>query len=84
MGGGLLKLEPTEAGRVLVALPGAELFDGALPALDTFIRHGRPSMAQATIDRMILRNRIGLTDKECRVLAQATETLRVRRLRRGN
>jgi len=84
MGGGLLKLEPTEAGRVLLALPGARVPDDALLALDTFIRHGRPEVAQGTIDRMILRDRMGLSEKECRILLHATATLRARRLRRDD
>src|SRR5204862_6307800 len=71
MGGGLLKLEPSEAERVLVALPGASLPDDPLEPLDALTRHGRPGTAQATVDRMILRNRIGLTESECRLLRDA-------------
>ena len=84
MGGGLLKLEPSEAERVLLALPGGALPDDPLGSLDTLARHGRNGIAQATVDRMILQKQVGVSRAECRILQDATELLRVRRLPQRN
>jgi adenine-specific DNA-methyltransferase len=84
MGGGLLKLEPSEAERVVLALPGTDLPRNPLEALDTLSRHGRTGIAQATVDRMVLQNHVGLSRLECRTLQEATEALRTRRLPQRN
>jgi adenine-specific DNA-methyltransferase len=74
-GGGVLKLEPSEARRVLVPATRAcaEDFDEANRAL----RDGNWSLAQAIADRALLVPMVG--SKEARVLALALERLRRRR-----
>ncbi len=84
MGGGLLKLEPSEAERVLVALPGPDSPEDSLQGVDTLMRHGSPGIAQATVDRMILGNHIGLSRADCRILREAINVLRARRLPRAS
>ena len=82
MGGGLLKLEPKEAGRVLVALPDPGTSRDVCASLDVIARHGRIGTVRETVDRMILRERVGLTEDECRCLQAAANKLRARRYRR--
>ena len=80
MGGGLLKLEPTEAGRVLVALPAHDSPSDPCDFLDRLARHMPSKTVQGTVDRLLLRDRLGLTETECRCLRDAAERLRARRL----
>lgn len=81
MGGGLLKLEPTEAERVLVAnppLPRARL-DALAEELDVLIRAGHGTDARDRADAVILGEGLGLTEAEWRALRAAAEVLRARR-----
>jgi len=81
MGGGLLKLEPREAARVLIATPLVD--DDLLVTLDPMIRDGHDLEVQASVDRAILRNGLGLSERDCRTLREAIKVLRSRRLQRG-
>jgi adenine-specific DNA methylase len=85
LGGGMLKLEPTEAENVLVAVP--EATDGTLAylveELDGLLRVGDDATAQARADKAILKEGIGLNESECRLLRMAGEMLRSRRYSRG-
>jgi len=81
MGGGLLKLEPREAARVLIATPPIE--DDLLVTLDPLIRNGQNLEVQASVDRAVLRNGLGLSERDCRTLREAIKVLRTRRLERG-
>jgi len=85
MGGGMLKLEPTEAENVIVAWP--QHTNGKLKAmleeLDTLVRSGDIAHAQARADAMILREGIGLSKNDCRLLQEAADTLRDRRYSRS-
>jgi hypothetical protein len=83
LGGGMLKLEPTEAGRVLVAIPAAEHGNGQCQVLDVLARHSACDAVRATVDKLLLRGRLGLTEKDCRCLREAVEVLRSRRLGRS-
>jgi adenine-specific DNA-methyltransferase len=83
MGGGLLKLEPLEAGRVLLALPSSESPKDLCDSLDIIARHATPDTVRLTVDRMTLRDQVGLTEADCRLLDQAAQLLRDRRLGRG-
>src|SRR5262249_2391438 len=85
LGGGLLKLEPTEAERLLVPLPPHA--NGSLPGLaqelDDLIRGGNERAAADRADQVILQNGIGLSATDCRMLREAAGILRERRLPRG-
>lgn len=83
MGGGLLKLEPLEAGRVLLALPSSDSPKDLCDSLDRIARHATVDTVRLTVDRMTLRDQVGLTEAECRLLDHAAELLRNRRLGRG-
>lgn len=80
LGGGMLKLEPTEAESVLIPCPRRLSEVDALSAqLDHLIRSGEQSEAQYIADAEILVNQIGLSSSECRMLATAAEILHDRR-----
>jgi adenine-specific DNA-methyltransferase len=84
LGGGMLKLEPTEAERVLVPDLRAGLSTG-LPTeeIDALLRSGRQSEAEETADRVILRDGLGLSRKDCALLRKGAELLRDRRYARS-
>jgi adenine-specific DNA-methyltransferase len=81
LGGGMLKLEPTEAENIILAsgqsnVPillelGAELND--------LLRNGHQAVAQAQADRTILKEGLGLSERDCNLLRRATDILRNRR-----
>jgi hypothetical protein len=81
LGGGMLKLEPTEARRVAVALPDlaparvAELADD----VDRLLRRGNRAMARAHADKVVLQEGIGLTASEIKLLHDGWNYLRERR-----
>jgi len=80
LGGGLLKLEPSEARRVLVALPDDA---GLEPDLDQLLRQRRFSEAMELADRAILQGVLGLTQRECRWLREGYRLLYERRIKRA-
>ena len=82
LGGGMLKLEPSEARRVLIATPEGE-FGGLEAELDALLRQGRVDKAQDLADRMLLQNGLGLTQQECATLRNAAHLLRDRRYYKG-
>jgi adenine-specific DNA methylase len=85
MGGGMLKLEPTEAQDVLlvchVTVNGklAQLAE----ELDSLVRSSKEGEAHLRADDVILKQGIGLTQKECRLLRSAADHLRNRRYTRS-
>jgi adenine-specific DNA-methyltransferase len=83
MGGGMLKLEPSEAQRVLLALPTETMPDELPRSLDVLARHTTSATIRTTVDRMLLRDQMGLTESECRSLREAAKLLRERRLGRS-
>lgn len=84
MGGGLLKLEPGEAQAVLIPLGTKKLQDPSFGyELDHLLRHGRLTEARDLADRKILQDDLGLTTAELKILREAYDTLRNRRIRRG-
>ena len=76
----MLKLEPTEAQRVVFPLYAIDR--AGAERLDACARTEGEAAAQREADAMILR-RIGLTKRECALLAEAAETLRDRRCGRS-
>ena len=86
MGGGMLKLEPTEAQRVALAAlgkPNGKLRQLAAE-LDDLLRMGRDEAVLERADRAMLKEGLGLGDADCRLLATAAKHLRVRRYSRSN
>jgi tRNA1(Val) A37 N6-methylase TrmN6 len=85
LGGGMLKLEPSEAENVLLACPSAG--DGVLvqlaEELDALVRTGGDAAAQTRADTAILKERIGLGDSDCDLLRKSAQTLQKRRLGRA-
>ncbi len=81
LGGGMLKLEPTEAGNVLLAGNGAAPghLDGLARELDALLRRGERAAARTLADKALLIDGLGLDEKDCRALRKAAETLCRRR-----
>ena len=79
LGGGLLKLEPTEARRVLVALPSDGDWAGLTEELDALLRKGEVPAARGRADEAVLQGALGLSARECESLREAARTLRARR-----
>ena len=70
LGGGLFKLEPSEAGNVLVVRPRATPIKGLMSR----IRRGRidsPEQFSDVADRYLLRGYLGLSPAECALLRDA-------------
>ena len=80
-GGGVLKLEPTEAEALLVPAMSPELFD-LLPEVDRAVRAGEPDLALDLVDPVVL-GPLGLATEDVSALRTARERLRARRKRRG-
>jgi len=85
LGGGMLKLEPTEAGRVLVACPISSSIDleGLASELDLLLRKGQIDTAKTLADSVILRDWIGLERADCVLLSKAADELRAHRCMRS-
>src|SRR5262249_6349076 len=84
-GGGMLKLEPTEAERVLVARP-ARTISAAIDLaqeMDSLARKGGHSEVEHFGNVKVLQNGLGLTAKDCGLLSDAAAELRGRRLGRS-
>ncbi len=79
LGGGLLKLEPTEARRVLVALPSHGDLAELTEELDALLRKGEGRAARGRADEVVLQGALKLSARECESLREAARTLRARR-----
>ncbi|MBF6592843.1 MAG: N-6 DNA methylase [Thermaceae bacterium] len=83
MGGGMLKLEPTEAERVVIAKPNLNGSLGALAHdLDALHRAGKGKEGLEQADRTVLRDSLGLSKRDCDLLSGAAQSLRERRQNR--
>lgn len=71
LGGGMLKLEPTEAERVLISLPSDRESPNLVRELDKLVRLRDYDAATRLADRQVLRRRLGLTERECLALRDA-------------
>jgi len=71
----MLKLEPSEAERVLVALPYPNEAASLVTALDGLLRSGNSLAAQDLADNSVLRRRVGLSRSECMVLRDGAAQL---------
>jgi hypothetical protein len=84
LGGGMLKLEPTEAEHVLIAWPANTpgLLDDAA-SLDLTARTNDSTLTVREADTLILRRRLNLSRADCTLLQQASAALQQRRLSRN-
>jgi adenine-specific DNA methylase len=82
MGGGMLKLEPTEAQSVILPLPGTALGGLALE-VDELLRAGRREDVRERVDTVLLKDTLGLSASEIGLLRDATAQLQTRRYYRG-
>ena len=85
LGGGMLKLEPTEAENVLLpsSSPGNPEMEELAGQLDLLIRRGQRDDAQTLADDVLLRDSMGLDARDLRLLRKAADQLRTRRYSRG-
>jgi len=83
LGGGMLKLEPTEAGRVLIATPPRTATDDLAKELDNIARTRGDDAARHHADTLLLRRGIGLTTQDCALLREAATALHERRYQRS-
>jgi hypothetical protein len=82
LGGGMLKLEPSEAERVLVALPRTVDVAALYKQTDKLLRDFAPSAAMDLLDLTVLRRRFGLSGAECITLREAAKQLEAWRMHR--
>lgn len=75
LGGGLLKLEPTEAENVRIALPNARDAKPLVGELDELLRRNKISEATNLVDTIVLRRRFALSKSECDSLGDAARQL---------
>lgn len=82
MGGGMLKLEPTEAENVLLATCAGSL-DQFAEELDDLLRSGLEAAAQVRADQVVLRESLGLSPHDIGRLRDGARMLQQRRYARG-
>jgi len=83
-GGGILKVEPRELDRALLPLPEAA-FTGwrqVVHEVDRLLRDGRFEDANRQVDAVLLKEGLGLTERDVQRLREARERLMQRRLGR--
>ncbi|HEX3070068.1 MAG TPA: hypothetical protein VHX14_15985 [Thermoanaerobaculia bacterium] len=80
MGGGMLKLEPREAARVLLPEMDVTDIEGLTVEVDGLLRAGREEAARQLVDEVTLRRK-GFAAKDCVRLADAARMLQQRRYR---
>jgi len=80
LGGGMLKLEPSEAEKVLVALPYPKDARDLVKELDGLLRRNDFVAALDVADSSVLRRRLGLSKSECMVLRDAARQLETWRM----
>ena len=81
-GGGVLKLEPTEAEALLIP-PLSPQAAEELPRIDELVRAGDLNSLLTHTDRIVLRKGLGLAASDIRDLREAAHRLRTRRQSRG-
>ncbi len=81
-GGGVLKLEPSDARELAVVLPEGPVahdLDNAFPAIDSLIRDGRIDRAGEIVDEIVLTSHLGLSMQAVSQLRRELDRLRSRR-----
>lgn len=84
LGGGMLKLEPGEAAKVILAKPdmSVDQLQELAEELDSVSRKSGLDAVKKRADEVILFGSMGLSRSDCRLLNSAAELLRNRRMRR--
>lgn len=84
MGGGMLKIEPGEAEKIVLPKlnAGTEKLEALADVLDDLIKKGQAKQAQNLADQLILHEGLGLAEKEVVALSRASQYLRLRRQRK--
>jgi adenine-specific DNA-methyltransferase len=82
LGGGMLKLEPSEAERVLIPLPHRRDLPRLFSDLDALIRAKDEEAGSALVDRTVLRRELGLSGTECMELRAAAAEMHSWRMHR--
>ncbi len=84
LGGGLIKMEPSEAARTLVVVSEEDplTVSHMVERADDLVRRGRWEEAQAMVDEVLLKNSINLSDEEVSMLRAGVSRLRKRRINR--
>jgi adenine-specific DNA-methyltransferase len=80
LGGGMLKLEPSEAENVLIALPYPKDSAKLVRELDCLLRRKDFSAAIDLADCSVLRSRFGLSNSECMTLRDAARQMETWRM----
>jgi len=86
LGGGMLKLEPSEAENSIVANPGideAKLGELSIE-LDALVRSAKQKEAQEVADKIVLQEYLGVSKRDCVYLQKAAQRLVNRRYGRTN
>ena len=81
-GGGVLKLEPSEAEAVLLPVPGAQA-EIDLEAVDSLTRARDLEGARGLVDDAVLKRGLGLSDQDVELLMDAGSILEARRRQRS-
>jgi len=81
LGGGMLKLEPSEAQRTHLAMPDIDSRDlkNLASRIDELLRNEEYQAAQNSADKVILNDGLGMKSEEIKILQSASERLRKRR-----
>ncbi|MGY2897175.1 N-6 DNA methylase [Deinococcus sp. UYEF24] len=81
LGGGLLKLEPKEACRVMVPIPNLPMDDleAAATAVDAMLRRGYLDQARRHADEVVLEQGLGLSAAQCHAMRREVQILALRR-----
>ena len=80
LGGGMLKLEPSEAENLIIALAPKQKWRELLGQVDTALRERCFEKARDLTDTLILRQMVGLSKNECSLLADSAAYLEKWRL----
>jgi adenine-specific DNA-methyltransferase len=79
-GGGVLELEPREAEKLPIPLRGAEALD--IRRIDVMLQSGKIEDILDITDKLLLRDSLGLSDAEIKMLREIWQKLRDRRINR--
>ena len=84
MGGGMLKIEPTEAESIVLAKPdmAVDSLEALSYELDESVREGDGERAQQVADQAILGKGLGLAEQDRALLREAANALKARRYSR--
>ncbi|AFM23340.1 N-6 DNA methylase [Desulfomonile tiedjei] len=83
LGGGMLKMEPGEARKVILPAIASTDLDVFGEEVDCIYRSSGIEVARRTVDREILQKLLGLSKRDCELLAKGLKILSERRSRRG-